>query len=57
MPEARDKRHRTDLDLFILALIDSGVSTPHELQKMAGLSRGATIPRSISGDQSRCLMS
>jgi DNA-binding PadR family transcriptional regulator len=44
MAEARDKRRRTDLDLFVLALIDSGVSTPYELQKAAGLSQGATIP-------------
>jgi DNA-binding PadR family transcriptional regulator len=39
-----DKRRRRDLDLFILALIDSGVSTPYELQQAAGLSPGATIP-------------
>ncbi len=44
MSETRDKRRRTDLDIFILALIDSGVSTPYELQKSAGLSQGATIP-------------
>jgi len=44
MSETRDKRRRTDLDLFILALIDSGVTTPYELQKAAGLSQGATIP-------------
>src|ERR1017187_5746943 len=44
MPETRDKRRRTDLDLFVLALIDGGVSTPYELQKSAGLSQGATIP-------------
>src|ERR1039457_3602574 len=44
MSEARDKRRRTDLDLFILALIDGAVSTPYELQKTAGLSQGATIP-------------
>jgi hypothetical protein len=46
-PEAtcltRDKRRRTDLYLFGLALIDRGVSTPYELQKAAGLSQGATI--------------
>jgi hypothetical protein len=30
--------------VFVLALIESGVSTPYELQKMAGLSPGATIP-------------
>ena len=44
MSETRDKRRRTDLDLFILALIDGGVSTPYELQKTAGLSQGATVP-------------
>ena len=44
MPETPDKRRRTDLDVFILALIDDGVSTPYELQKAAGLSQGATIP-------------
>ena len=44
MPEPRDKRRRTDLDLFVLALIDSGVSTPYEFQKAASLSQGATIP-------------
>jgi DNA-binding PadR family transcriptional regulator len=44
MSETRDKRRRTDLDLFILALIDGGVSTPYKLQKAAGLSQGATIP-------------
>jgi DNA-binding PadR family transcriptional regulator len=44
MSEIRDKRRRTDLDLFVLALIDGGVSTPYELQKAAGLSQGATIP-------------
>src|ERR1017187_423349 len=44
MSETRDKPRRTDLDLFVLALIDGGVSTPYELQKAAGLSQGATIP-------------
>jgi DNA-binding PadR family transcriptional regulator len=44
VPKPRDKRLRSDLDLFVLALIDSGVSTPYELQKAAGLSPGATIP-------------
>ncbi|QNI31163.1 hypothetical protein H7849_18990 [Alloacidobacterium dinghuense] len=44
MSETRDRRRRTDLDLFVLALIDSGISTPYDLQKMAGLSPGATIP-------------
>jgi DNA-binding PadR family transcriptional regulator len=44
MSETPDKRRRTDLDLFVLALIDGGVSTPYELQKAAGLSQGATSP-------------
>ncbi|MFY9939949.1 MAG: hypothetical protein WAK33_23900, partial [Silvibacterium sp.] len=39
--ETRDKRRRTDLDLFVLALIDSGISTPYDLQKTAALSLGA----------------
>ncbi len=44
MSQTRDKRRRTDLDLFVLALIESGISTPYEFQKAAGLSPGATIP-------------
>jgi DNA-binding PadR family transcriptional regulator len=44
MSETRDKRHRTDLDLFVLALIAEGISTPYDLQKKAGLSQGATVP-------------
>ncbi len=44
MAEILDKRRRTDLDLFILALIDGGLSTLYELQKSAGLSQGATVP-------------
>ena len=44
MSETRDKRRRTDLDLFVLALIAEGISTPYNLQKSAGLSQGATIP-------------
>ena len=44
MSETPDKRRRTDLDLFVLALIDGGGSTPYELQKTAGLSQGATNP-------------
>jgi DNA-binding PadR family transcriptional regulator len=39
-----DKRRRTDLDLFVLALIESGVGTPYELQKAAGISQGASVP-------------
>jgi DNA-binding PadR family transcriptional regulator len=44
VPETRDKRRRSDLDLFVLALIASGVATPYELKTAAGLSPGATIP-------------
>jgi DNA-binding PadR family transcriptional regulator len=44
MSETHDKRRKSDLDLFVLALINSGVSTPYTLQKEAGLSPGATIP-------------
>lgn len=44
MSESPDKRRRSDLDLFVLALIDCGVSTPYELKTAAGLSPGATIP-------------
>ena len=39
-----DKRRRTDLDVFVLALIEAGVSTPYELQRSAQLSQGATGP-------------
>jgi len=44
MSQIADKRRKTDLDLFVLALVDCGVSTPYELQKAAGLSQGSTIP-------------
>lgn len=44
MSQTRDKRRRIDLDLFVLALIESGLSTPYDLQKAASLSPGATIP-------------
>lgn len=44
MSETRDKRRRNDLDLFVLALIESGLFTPYELKTAAGLSPGATIP-------------
>ncbi len=44
MSETADRRRRTDLDLFVLALIESGTSTPYQLQRAAGLSQGATIP-------------
>ena len=44
MAQTPDKRRRTDLDLFILALVERGISTPYELQSTAGLSQGATLP-------------
>ena len=44
MSKTRDKRRRTDLDLFVLALIESGLSAPYDLLKAASLSPGATIP-------------
>ncbi len=44
MSETRDKRRRSDLDLFVLALLAEGVATPYELKQAAGLSPGATIP-------------
>jgi DNA-binding PadR family transcriptional regulator len=52
VPETRDKRRRSDLDLFVLALIESGLATAYDLQIGAGLSPGATIPalrRLVSG--------
>jgi DNA-binding PadR family transcriptional regulator len=42
--ETGDKRRRNDLDLFVLALLKDGLTTPYELQQGAGLSPGATIP-------------
>jgi len=40
----RDKRQRSDLRAFVIALLLEGVSTPYELHSLAGLSPGATIP-------------
>jgi hypothetical protein len=37
-------RRRGDLELFVLTLIEDGVSTPYEPQQAARLSLGATIP-------------
>ena len=39
-----DKRLRTDLDLFVLALVNRGMRTPYDLKVDAGISRGASIP-------------
>lgn len=44
MPETRDKRRRNDLDLFVLALVNEGISIPCALRKAASLSPGAAIP-------------
>src|ERR1700758_2009670 len=44
MSKSRSKRQRIDLDLFLLALIESGISTPYDFQRAASLSPGATIP-------------
>jgi DNA-binding PadR family transcriptional regulator len=44
MSKTPDKRRRSDLDLFVLALADSGVATPYKLQKAAGISQGASVP-------------
>lgn len=38
------KRGRTDLELFILALVSRDIATPYELQSTAGISPGASIP-------------
>jgi DNA-binding PadR family transcriptional regulator len=39
-----DKRSRGDLDLFLLALIGQGISTPYDFLAKADLSPGATLP-------------
>jgi DNA-binding PadR family transcriptional regulator len=39
-----DKRSRTDLELFVLAMIDLGVNTPYGLHSSCGISPGASIP-------------
>jgi len=40
----RDKRSKLDLDLFLLAMLRSGIETPYRLLTTAGLSPGASIP-------------
>jgi DNA-binding PadR family transcriptional regulator len=40
----RDKRTRSDLELFILALLQTGVNTPYKLHAEANISPGASIP-------------
>jgi DNA-binding PadR family transcriptional regulator len=39
-----DKRSRSDLELFVLALIVRDINTPYLLRENAGLSPGATVP-------------
>jgi DNA-binding PadR family transcriptional regulator len=39
-----DKRSRTDLELFVLAMIDLGVNNPYALHSSYGVSPGASIP-------------
>ncbi len=39
-----DKRSKSDLDLFILALLEAGITTAYGLRIYAGLSPGATLP-------------
>ena len=34
----------SSLELFLLALIDSGLSTPYEFHSQAGISVGASLP-------------
>jgi DNA-binding PadR family transcriptional regulator len=39
-----DKRGRADLELFLLALVSRGLSTPYDLKASAAISPGASIP-------------
>ena len=39
-----DRRSRKDLELFILALVSDGLSTPYNLMATANVSPGASIP-------------
>jgi DNA-binding PadR family transcriptional regulator len=39
-----DRRSRKDLELFILALVSDGFSTPYDLMVTAKISPGASIP-------------
>lgn len=45
-PKAKkeDGRSRKDLELFVLALVSRGVTTPYDLKMSAGISPGASIP-------------
>ena len=44
VPATHDKRRRSYLDFFVLAPIESGISTPYELKGAADISPGASIP-------------
>jgi DNA-binding PadR family transcriptional regulator len=35
---------RTNLELFVLAMVQQGLATPYELKTKAGLSLGSTVP-------------
>lgn len=43
MPPKGDQRAKDDLDLFLLALIREGITTPYRMQKTAGISQGASL--------------
>lgn len=32
------------LDIFLLSMLDRGAQSPYELQRMAGVSLGASVP-------------
>jgi DNA-binding PadR family transcriptional regulator len=40
----KDRRSRQDLEIFILALISEGASTPYDLMASAKISPGASLP-------------
>ena len=41
---SKDKRSKTDLEFFVLALVEHDVNTPYVLHTVAALSVGATLP-------------
>jgi hypothetical protein len=43
MPSKGDQRAKDDLDLFLLALIREGITTPYRMQTTAGISQGASL--------------
>lgn len=42
--EVRTEAQRSSLEVFILALVNKGLTTSYALQREAGLSLGATVP-------------